>query len=76
MKKVANKRAISAPTIAYQEKKCVRVTEADNGFSVSSYNPGPGGGEKILVAKNEAEAMRHVKQLLGVKPPVMNKKKR
>lgn len=48
----------------YREKRCVRITEADNGFSVSTYGPK---GEQIMVAKNEAEAMRHAKELLGSK---------
>lgn len=51
-----------APT--FSEKRSVRITEADNGFSVSTYGPK---GEKIMVARNEAEAMRHCKTLLGKK---------
>ncbi len=45
----------------YREKKCVRITEADNGFTVSTYGPK---GEQIKVAKSEAEALRHTKELL------------
>ena len=54
----------SAPMIApepYREKRCIRITEADNGFSVSTYGPK---GEECMVAKSEAEAMRHAKMLL------------
>jgi hypothetical protein len=50
------------PTVSqYREKKCVRITEADNGYSVSTYGRG---GEKIMIAKSEAEAIRHTKELL------------
>jgi hypothetical protein len=66
-KKKATSRKKSAPpqpTVSNNEKRSVRITEADNGFSVSTYGPK---GEQILVAKNEAEAMRHAKMLLGIK---------
>jgi hypothetical protein len=66
-KTVSRRRTKDAPepTVAqYREKKCIRITEADNGFSVSTYGPK---GEQIMVAKNEAEAMRHAKALLGGK---------
>jgi hypothetical protein len=46
----------------YREKRSVRITEADNGFTVSAYGPK---GEEILIAKSPAEAMRHTKTLLG-----------
>jgi len=49
---------------SYREKRCVRITEADNGFTVSAYGPK---GEEILIAKSPAEAMRHTKTLLGKK---------
>lgn len=54
----------SVAAVSYREKKCIRITEADNGFSVSTYGPK---GEQIMVAKNEAEAMRHAKALLAKK---------
>ncbi len=51
-----------APTQpVYQEKRSVRITEADNGFTVSTYGPK---GEQIKIAKSHAEALRHVKELL------------
>jgi hypothetical protein len=49
----------------YVEKKSVRITEADNGFTVCAY--GGNGGPKEMVAKSEGEAMRHAKALLGGK---------
>lgn len=63
-KKVTNAALAEAPICSYREKRSVRITEADNGFSVSTYGPK---GEQIMVAKNEAEAMRHAKALLGKK---------
>lgn len=51
-----------APSIAYREKKCVRITEADNGFTVSTYGPK---GEQIKVAKSSAEALRHTRELMS-----------
>ena len=52
------------PTACYAEKRSVRITEADNGFTVSTYGPK---GEQSMVAKSESEAMRHAKVLLGSK---------
>lgn len=64
-KKTAKKtRPANGMVVPYQEKKCVRITEADNGFSVSTYGPK---GEKCMVARSEAEAMRHAKTLLKEK---------
>jgi len=63
-KRKTTKKSNLVPQPCYSEKRSVRITEADNGFSVSTYGPQ---GEKIMVAKNEAEAMRHCKTLLGGK---------
>lgn len=52
---------VTQPTM-YREKKCVRITEADNGFTVSTYGPK---GEQIKVAKSSAEALRHTRELMG-----------
>jgi hypothetical protein len=41
-----------------------RITEADNGFTVSTYGRG---GEEIKVASSAGQAMRHAKEMLGVK---------
>ena len=56
---------VPEPTVQqYREKRCVRITEADNGLTVSTYGPK---GEKIMIAKSENEAMRHAKTLLKSK---------
>jgi len=60
-KTVTRKRAVNMP-MPVQEKKTVRITEADNGFTVSSYGPK---GEQIKIAKTHAEAMRHIKDMFG-----------
>jgi hypothetical protein len=60
----ARRKASPAPALAYPSKKCVRIEEADNGFTVSTYGPK---GETSYVAKSEAGAMRHARTLLGKK---------
>ena len=55
------KAGMTQPTM-YREKKCIRITEADNGLTVSTYGPR---GEQIMVARNTAEALRHTRTLMG-----------
>lgn len=57
-------RGVDQPITAYPEKRTVRISEADNGFTVCMYGPK---GEHSFVAKSEQEAMRHAKALLGSK---------
>jgi len=53
------------PTVAqYREKKCVRITQADNGFTVSCYGPK---GEEIKIATSIGAAAKHAKDMLGSK---------
>lgn len=49
------------PVSAYHENKTVRITKAENGLTVSCYGPK---GEELRVAKSDAEAMRHAKDML------------
>lgn len=58
-KKVA---VMPEPVGGYKENKSVRITQADNGLTVSSYGPK---GEELRVARSHAEAMRHCKDMLG-----------
>ena len=59
--KVQSQAGMAQP-VMYREKKCVRITEADNGFTVSTYGPK---GEQIKVAKSSAEALRHTRELMS-----------
>jgi hypothetical protein len=45
----------------YREKKSVRITQADNGFTVSCYGPK---GEEIKIATSLAQATRHAKEMM------------
>ena len=62
VKKSAPKKAnqVTMPQ-PYRENKSVRITQAENGFTVCTYGPK---GEELKVAKTEAEALRHAKELL------------
>lgn len=46
----------------YHEKKCVRITEADNGFTISSYGLN---GEELKVANTVSAALRHTREMMG-----------
>ena len=48
----------------YREKKSVRITQADNGFTVSCYGPK---GEEIKIATSLAQAARHAKDMMDSK---------
>ena len=66
-KKTTRTRKLGAPiAVSYREKKSVRITEADNGYTVCTYGPN---GEQSMVAKSHTEALRHVKTLLGDAKP-------
>jgi hypothetical protein len=60
-KKTAAKGDEPMPMAGYHENKTVRITKAENGLTVSSYGPK---GEELRVAKSDAEAMRHCKDML------------
>lgn len=59
--KVQSQAGMVMPT-PYREKKCVRITEADNGFTVSTYGEQ---GEKLKVAPSIGAALRHTRELMG-----------
>lgn len=61
-KKAKTKGNYVAPPITSGEPKTVRITKADNGFTVSHYG---NDGETIKVAKTGGEAMKHAKGMLG-----------
>ena len=50
-----------AMPVGYSDPKTVRITKAENGLTVSCYGPK---GEELRVAKSDAEAMRHAKDML------------
>lgn len=60
----AKKKKVNAvgPAECYRSPKSVRITEAENGLTVSCYGDK---GEEIMVAKSPGEAMRHAKKMLG-----------
>lgn len=64
MKKKSSPKKTNTVAVApkYHEPKSVRIEKADNGFTVSTYTDS---GCKQMVAKSEAEAIRHAKSLLG-----------
>lgn len=56
---------VSAPQVnSYHEKKSVRITQADNGFTVSCYGKN---GEEIKIATSLAQATRHAKDMMDGK---------
>jgi len=59
-KKTASKGNMAMP-VGYSDPKTVRITKAENGLTVSCYGPK---GEELRVAKSDAEAMRHAKDML------------
>lgn len=65
MVKKSKKKQLLQPVTPYSEPKSVRIEKADNGFTVSTYT---NTGCKQMVAKTEAEAIRHAKSLLGAAP--------
>jgi hypothetical protein len=46
------------------EKKCVRINQADNGFTVSTYGPK---GEQVKIANSMAAALKHTREMMGGK---------
>jgi hypothetical protein len=65
-KKTAKKKTVAKgdepmPMAGYHENKTVRVTKAANGLTVACYGPK---GEELRVAKTDAEAMRHCRDML------------
>ncbi len=50
-----------ATAMPMHEPKSVRIEKADNGLTVRTWGPK---GEVLRVAKSEAEALRHAKELL------------
>lgn len=54
------KRKATAP-MAYSEPKRVTIEKAGNGFVVEHHGPH---GRKSMVAKNEVEAMKHMKKMI------------
>jgi hypothetical protein len=60
-KKSAAKGDEPMPMAGYHENKTVSVTKAENGLTVSCYGPK---GQELRVAKSDAEAMRHCKDML------------
>jgi hypothetical protein len=55
---------IAEPVSPYREKKSVRITQADNGFTVSCYGPK---GEEIKIATSLTQAARHAKAMMDDK---------
>ena len=49
------------PTPKYVEPKSVTIEKADNGHTVHQWGPN---GKIIKVAKSDAEALRHAKEML------------
>ena len=66
------KQVVEAPVPSYQEKKCVRITEADNGFTVSTYGSQ---GEKVKIAPSMAAALKHTREMMGMTASAKGKKK-
>lgn len=58
--KASDKVTINGP--GYKENRSVRIERADNGLTVRTWDSS---GEKLMVAKSDAEALRHAKALLG-----------
>lgn len=64
-KKATRKVSAPEPTVAqYREKKSVRITQADNGFTVSCYGSK---GEEIKIATSLSQAARHAKAMMDGK---------
>jgi hypothetical protein len=60
-KKTVSRKPAEPSVSMYREKKSVRITQADNGFTVSCYGPK---GEEIKIATSLAQATRHAKEMM------------
>ena len=62
MRKRTRKMMAEQPVSSMPEKKCVRISEADNGFTVSTYGPR---GEQVKIAPSMAAALKHTREMMG-----------